>query len=84
MIGAWRKVGRAQWTWNLTEDREGLRLTCVREAITPSLRSSVSRFTDGMSLLIKEIQRLKDRAKEKETTDNRFSDHIRKYVRYNM
>ena len=37
-----------------------------------------------MSLLIKEIQRLKDRAKEKETTDNRFSDHIRKYVRYNM
>ena len=50
MIGAWKKVGRAQWTWNLTEDREGLRLTCVREAITPSLRSSVSRFTDGMSL----------------------------------
>lgn len=49
MTGAWRKAGRAQWTWNLAEDREGLRLTCVREAITPSLRSSVSRFTDGMS-----------------------------------
>ena len=49
MTSAWRKAGRAQWTWNLAEDREGLRLTCVREAITPSLRSSVSRFTDGMS-----------------------------------
>ena len=49
VTSAWRKAGRAQWTWNLAEDREGLRLTCVREAITPSRRSSVSRFTDGMS-----------------------------------
>lgn len=49
MTGAWRKAGRAQWTCNLAEDREGLRLTCVREAVTPSLRSSVSCFTDGLS-----------------------------------
>ena len=40
--------------------------------------------TDGMSLLIKEIQRFKDRAKERETTDNRFRDHIGKCVRYDV
>lgn len=37
-----------------------------------------------MSLLTKEIQRFKDRAKERETTDNRFRDHIGKCVRYDM
>ena len=49
VTGAWRKARRAQWTWNLAEDGKGLRWSCVREAVTPSLRSSVSRFTDGLS-----------------------------------
>ena len=31
--------------------------------------------------MAKEIQRFTVRAKEKEITDNRFRDHIRKYVR---
>ena len=37
-----------------------------------------------MSLLTKEVQRLRGRAEEKEVTDNRFRDHMRKYVRRNM